>query len=88
MNNQDNTPNLNQPEPKKDPQSSPEWIKVKLPVRAELYHEINEEVSKLSTQLGFKVTLTNFLHKTISDNWKYQIEYYRKIEPNLKRIKS
>jgi hypothetical protein len=87
MNTSDHVSETHLTQTSKNPDKTPEWTKVKLPIRTELYQEITKEVSNLSTQLGFKVTLPNFLLKTIADHWKKQLEYYKRLESSLKRIR-
>lgn len=65
----------------------PQCVKTKISLKAELYREINKQLFEMSAQLGFKISLSNFLQKTIADHWKDQVEYYQKLEKGLKRTR-
>lgn len=87
MNAQSKSPDETAQSSQHETQNKSTQITTKIALSTELYDEINQHLFKLSTQIGFKVTLASFLQKTIADNWKNQLEYYHKLEKGLKRTR-
>ena len=61
------------------------FIKATVPLETPLYEEIESLLPELSNLIGSKVTMPVFLRKTIVENWKVQMERYRKLNPSAKR---
>ncbi len=66
----------------------PKFTRATVPLDSSLYEEIESVLSELSNQLGMKVNMPGFLRKTIVENWKVQMERYRKLNPSAKRARS
>ena len=68
--------------------ASPKVTRATVPLDTSFYKEIESLLLELSNQLGMKVTMPVFLRKTIVENWKVQMERYRKLNPSVKRARS
>jgi hypothetical protein len=62
----------------------PSLTRATVPLDTPLYEEIEVLLSELSNQLGMRVNMPAFLRKTIVENWKVQMERYRKLNPSAK----
>ncbi len=56
-----------------------------IPLDTVLYNEIEALLPELSNEIGAKIIMSMFLRKTIVENWKVQLERYRKLNPTAKR---
>lgn len=84
--------NLNTPTPSNLPpilaKKPGKFTKVSVPVEKTLYEEIKALLPELSDQIGSKITMPAFCRKTILENWRVQIERYRKLSPSAKPSRS
>jgi hypothetical protein len=59
-----------------------------VPLDTVLYNEIKSLLPEVSNQIGLKVNMPMFLRKTIVENWKVQMERYRRLNPCSKKTHS
>jgi hypothetical protein len=55
-----------------------------VPMDTALYNEIKSLLPELSNHIGSKVNMPVFLRKTIVENWKVQMDRYRRLNPCAK----
>lgn len=88
MNENLKTQDTTNPSPMMIEKPSPKFTRAVVPLDTQLYKEIKSLLSELSEHIGSKVNMPVFLRKTIVENWKIQIERYRKLNPSSKQTRS
>jgi hypothetical protein len=68
-------------------QEQPKLTRAMIPLDTVLYNEIKTLLAGLSQELGMKVNMPMFLRKTIVENWKVQMERYRRLNPSAKKTR-
>ncbi len=88
MNDNQNPQHITNPPPILAVKPHPKFTRATVPLDTSLYEEIESLLAELSDQLGMRVNMPCFLRKTIVENWKLQLERYRKLNPSAKQARS
>jgi hypothetical protein len=57
-----------------------------IPLEDEVYCRIASKLKELSLQVGYEVSMSKFLRRTIVESWEQQIERYYKRPPVMKNL--
>ena len=68
-------------------QRSQKMAQVKFLLEPEIYQEIDAALTALSLQSDVKITMAKFLRRIVLDNWKPQLERFRRLHVEPKRSK-
>jgi hypothetical protein len=65
--------------------ASQKLTQVKFLLEPEIYQEMNGALTSLSTESDVKITMAKFLRRIVLENWKPQLERFRKLHVTPKR---